>query len=212
MSLGNVVILGDSYSTFEGYVPSGYAIYYFKNEGATDVRDVTETWWYRLIKETDSKLILNDSWSGSTVCHTGYNNSDVSKTSSFVCRVNKYITDGFFDKNKVDTLFIFGGTNDSWADSPIGEIKFDNWQTEELYSYLPAAAYLISTLKEFLPDTRIIWIINSDLKDAVFEGTIKICEHYGIQHIELKDIDKHCGHPTVKGMEQIKNTVLENLA
>ncbi len=211
MNLGNIVIFGDSYSTFEGFVPSGNAIYYFKNEGATDVRDVKETWWHQLINETDSKLILNDSWSGSTVCNTGYHNSDASETSSFICRVNKYIADGFFEKNQIDTIFVFGGTNDSWADSPIGKMKFEDWKKEELYSYLPAAAYLLKTLKEQLPNTRIIWIVNSDLKDEVYEGTINICEHYSIQHIELKDIDKCCGHPTVKGMGQIKNTVLQNL-
>ena len=31
MSLGNVLIFGDSYSTFEGYVPEGYDVYYYKD-------------------------------------------------------------------------------------------------------------------------------------------------------------------------------------
>lgn len=28
----NVIIFGDSYSTFENFVPSGYAVYYSENE------------------------------------------------------------------------------------------------------------------------------------------------------------------------------------
>ena len=54
MKLNNVLIFGDSYSTFDGYIPKGYATYYssiFREE--TDVRAVEDTWWYPLIKEPD---------------------------------------------------------------------------------------------------------------------------------------------------------------
>lgn len=33
----NLIIIGDSYSTFEGYIPEGYAFYYSSKAG-TDVR------------------------------------------------------------------------------------------------------------------------------------------------------------------------------
>ena len=84
MSLGNVLIFGDSYSTFKGFIPQGYVDYY-RPEGnpKTDLLHVEETWWHRLITKTESTLLLNDSWSGSTVCNTGYN-GDCSKTNSFI--------------------------------------------------------------------------------------------------------------------------------
>ena len=89
MNFKNVLIFGDSYSTFEGYIPNGFAVYYSKTgSGETDVRNVEETWWYPLIKETDSRLIQNNSWSGSTICYSGYQ-GDCSETSSFICRLNK---------------------------------------------------------------------------------------------------------------------------
>lgn len=57
MDLKNVLIFGDSYSTFEGYIPNGFAIYYSKTEGGeTDVRAVEDTWWYPLIKRPIQSL------------------------------------------------------------------------------------------------------------------------------------------------------------
>ena len=68
-SFGNVVIFGDSYSTFSGYVPDGYICYYGSELCKTDVTIVEETWWHQLIEETNANLLLNDSWSGSTIKH-----------------------------------------------------------------------------------------------------------------------------------------------
>ena len=75
MKLGNVMIFGDSYSTYAGYIPKGYAVYYSGHrENPPDVFDVNNTWWGRLLQATDSSLVENNSWSGSTIGYTGYNN------------------------------------------------------------------------------------------------------------------------------------------
>ena len=213
MNLKNVLIFGDSYSTFSGYIPHGYDCYYSAEEYGTGVCLVEQTWWHQLIKETDSNLILNDSWSGSTICHTGYENSDCSKTSSFVCRLDKYISEGFFEKNRIDTVFVFGGTNDSWAGSPIGELKFSDWNESDLFSFLPAICCFFDKLKRVLTDNaRIVCIVNSDLNPQVTNGMITACKHFGVECIKLENIDKFDGHPTVKGMSEIKSTVIENLS
>lgn len=211
MNLGNVLIFGDSYSTFEGYIPKGYNVYYRTIDGKTDVRAVEETWWYQLIKETDSNLVLNDSWSGSTVCHTGWEGVDCSKTSSFICRLNKYKENGFFKQNKIDTVFVFGATNDSWIGVPPGELKFDNFEEKELFSFLPAVAYFLKTLREVLPDSRIVYVINHELRPEFEEGIKKASQEFGVQSIEIGNIDKQCGHPSVKGMSQIKDVLLKEI-
>lgn len=59
-------ILGDSISTFEGYVPSGNATYYPK----ATVTAVTHTWWKKLIDALEMELDVNNSWSGSRVTTT----------------------------------------------------------------------------------------------------------------------------------------------
>lgn len=59
VNLGNLFIMGDSYSTFEGYVPDPYEVYYSKSTAEnTDVNSVEQTWWMRLISCTKSKEAL----------------------------------------------------------------------------------------------------------------------------------------------------------
>lgn len=62
-------ILGDSISTYAGYIPSGNANYYTgSNAGVSSVND---TWWKKLIDALGMTLNLNNSWSGSRVTTTG---------------------------------------------------------------------------------------------------------------------------------------------
>jgi len=211
MKLGNFVIFGDSYSTFRGWIPEGYATYYYAEGGATDVRRVEETWWHQVIGETGANLLLNDSWSGSTVCYTGYEKVDCSETSSFIFRLNRLIDQGFFEKNKVDSVVIFGGTNDNWAESPMGELQYSGWQKQDLYAFLPAICCFMDKLKSVLPDANMVWIINTELRDDVVDGLKEACAHYGVPTIELRDLDKVSGHPTILGMQQIRDQVLEAL-
>ena len=209
-NIGNVFILGDSYSTFEGYIPEGYSPFYTKDAEYTNVNDVKDTWWHRLLSETESNLVRNSSWSGTTICHTGYNGEDYCEI-SFTGRFDKLANDGYFEKNKIDTFFLFGGTNDSWADSPIGKMLHSDWTKEDLYNVLPAIGYIFSRINEVLKDTRIICIINSELKSVITDALKDTATRYGVECVMLKDIDKIEGHPTILGMEQIKNQVLDVL-
>ena len=221
--MGNLFILGDSYSTFEGGIPQGYATYY-KGVGPyyrtkvgeavdpkTDVCSLEQTWWYQFIQETDSNLLLNCSWSGTTVCHTGYNGVDACNK-SFIARLDCLIEQGYFRENRVDTLILFGGTNDSWAKSPLGELMYSNWKKEDLYSVLPAIGYLLYRLVESLPQTKLLCVINTKLRNEIAEGFVTACEHYGVDYVILRDVDKISGHPTILGMEQIKEQILDRLA
>lgn len=63
-----VSILGDSVSTFEGYNPEGYTVYYDKamNE-KNGLRSVSDTWWARVNESLDAQLCVNNSYSGSKV-------------------------------------------------------------------------------------------------------------------------------------------------
>lgn len=211
MTFGNVVIFGDSYSTFNGHIPEGYASYYFGDQGATDVRRVEETWWHQLMDETNSNLLLNNSWSGSTICHLGYNNVDCSKINSFIYRLEQLRENGFFETNKVDTVFVFGGTNDSWSNDPLGEMKFDAWTKEDLFCVLPAISYFVALLKETVPQADIICLVNTELKEEIGAMFREVGERFGVRTIHFDDIDKIGGHPTIKGMKQIKDRILREL-
>lgn len=62
-----ISILGDSISTFNGYIPDGNATYY----PSGTVTQVTDTWWKKLIDALGMTLNVNNSWSGSRVTTTG---------------------------------------------------------------------------------------------------------------------------------------------
>jgi hypothetical protein len=177
---------------------------YVLNE--SDVTKVEETWWHDLANE-NGKLVLNCSWSGTTICNTGYDGSDNSRI-SFIARFEKLFANGFFEENKIDTFLLFGGTNDSWSDAPLGEPMRSGWKTEDLYNVLPAFSYLMEQLTAKLQDAKIYCIINDGLKDEITDFYKSVCEEKGIDYIELCGIEKFDGHPTIDGMRQIKEQVL----
>ena len=96
-----VSVLGDSYSTFTGHNPEGYAPFYPNDRN--DVVKVEQTWWDLYIKAMGYELEANNSWGGTTICNTGYGRMDSSK-SAFNSRVDML--------GNPDIIFIFGGTND----------------------------------------------------------------------------------------------------
>jgi hypothetical protein len=198
----SVSVLGDSYSTFEGAIPKGNAIWYFKrnNPNQTDVNRVEQTWWSLLIADKGWKLEMNNSFSGSTICNTGYNKDDYSDR-SFTKRMDNL--------GNPDIIFIFGATNDSWAHSPIGEYKYDDITTDDLWSFRPAMAKMLAWMKERYAQSDIYFLLNDGLSNDINTSVKTICEHYGVKCIELHQIDKMAGHPSVKGMQQIAEQVAE---
>ena len=62
----NISILGDSISTFSGYIPSGNEAF-FPN---SFINNVDQTWWKSVINKNSLSLLLNNSWSGSRVTNT----------------------------------------------------------------------------------------------------------------------------------------------
>ncbi len=200
----NVFIMGDSYSTYKGYIPQGYHAYYGDDrQDDPVVRGVDKTWWRIFESENDIKIVLNDSFSGSTVCNTV--RETLSVDSSFVSRIDKYINEGFFAQNDIDTMIVFGGTNDSWINSPIGTLKYGEWTADDLKYVLPAFCYLINKAKNVVG--RLLIILNTGLKDEITDGFAAACENYGVAYLRLENIDKQKGHPTELGMRQIAEQV-----
>ncbi len=197
----SVSVLGDSYSTFEGFITprTNYTWYYASPDRKnTDVSDVKQTWWHRVVTARGWRLCTNNSFSGSTICNTGYRGEDYSDR-SFITRMDNL--------GCPDIIFIFGATNDSWAGAPIGEYKYDGITPAELYTFRPAMARLLSYVKDRYPSTEIYFLLNDGLKEEINTSVKTICSHYGVRCIELKGIDKQSGHPTVKGHAQIAGQV-----
>lgn len=202
--INKISILGDSYSTFSGYLdPSTNATWYPDAKKQNDVVKVEQTWWYPLVQELGATIEKNNSFSGATVCTTGYNGAN-STYSAFISRMNNL-------GNSPDLIIIMGGTNDSAANSPIGEFKYSGWTDNDLKSFRPAFAKMLDYLTKNYPDAIILNVINSDLKADITNSQTTICTYYMVDCLQLVNINKQNGHPSINGMAAIKKQILDKI-
>lgn len=197
-----LAVLGDSYSTFAGFIPKGNACWYNSpaDHKRTDVTKVEQTWWWQVANEGGYKLGAIESYSGATICNTGYRDEDYSDR-SFVTRCTNL--------GNPDIILICGATNDSWANAPIGDYKYANWKRVDLYFFRPAMAKMLNDVKLHYPNVEVYFILNTELKKEINESVLEVCKHYDVPVIELVDIDKKSSHPSVKGMKSIALQVLK---
>lgn len=201
-----ISIFGDSYSTFEGYIPSTHEPWYapegspFCKAPNNDVTKVEQTWWWKVIDRVGGKLEVNNSWSGSTVGYYGYQNENY-QPRSFNTRV-AYL-------GEPDVILCCCGTNDSWTGEKVGEYKYANWTENDMWYFRPAMARLVSTIRTNYPQAELYIIINSELKPEHTETMQTVARHYGVKSVLLHDIDKQQGHPSQKGMAAIADQVVE---
>lgn len=199
-----LVILGDSYSTYQGYNPEGYEVYY-PNDGIMDVDSVKKTWWHRLITKHHMQLLKNDSWSGSTVSTSV--RKEHPAEASFLVRMRDTL-DG---EDKPEVIILFGGTNDSWMNNPVGQNQYADWTEEEDGMTLPAFGHLFRFAKEQNPDALVICVVNTELLPEIEAGLEEACAHEKIVCVKLRDIEKKWGHPTAAGMKAIAEQISEAL-
>lgn len=199
-----VSVVGDSYSTFDGFMvdtTAGISYYDEADTRGTGVTDYKQTWWGMFINKQKCMLEYNNSRGGTTICNTGYDGADYSdKSLSTRCK----------NIGRPDIIFVFGGTNDSWAGSPLGEYKYSGWTADDLKNFRPAFAYMLDYLIKHNPNAKIYNITNTrgTIGADIQDSQIAICEHYGITNIVLSSIDMTNGHPTAAGMEAIYNQII----
>lgn len=201
----SVSILGDSYSTFKGYIPDHQLSYYPRPETVADVLSVEDTWWNMLAKRRNLRILINDSYSGATVCN--HVREELPPESAFIVRMKESLSSQGIRNEKPDIIFIFGCTNDNVLQRNVGEVKFENWSEEDLWSVLPAYCYLLDYVKNQNPDALIVTILNDTLKPQLMDGMVYAAKHYHALCVELKEIDKSSRHPTQRGMVQICDQV-----
>lgn len=207
-----VSIIGDSISSFNGYIPSGYSWHYPCADGS--VTRVEQTWWHQLIykKMSDAILDVNMSYAGSAVANSDEAASGTRKdawcNNSYVQR---YIRLGGI--GQPDIVLIHGGTND-WAHSdfcplypgsadcrnaeapPAGILKtiFDTADAadnrEEIESlahndFCSAYIKLLCLIRNQYPDAKIVCIIGDYLSEGIEKSIIAIADHYGAKYIDL---------------------------
>ena len=110
-------VIGDSISTFKGWIPAGYSAHYPAADGTLTL--VSETYWYRLAHDymKDCEFDTNIAFSGSTVTNTTDENYKARYGSASNAWFKKDFTTRFAECGgcgRPDIIVIHGGTND-WA-------------------------------------------------------------------------------------------------
>ena len=200
------VVLGDSYSTFAGYMKPSSNDSWYPSTVENNVHNVEETWWYLFAREYGCTLKQNNSYSGSTICYNGYGTgTSDGKTTSFCIRGENL--------ESSDLILIFGGTNDAWVhhdtgDDTLGQFKYADWTETDKETMRPALAYLLDYLQHHHIGTRIVFILNTGLGTDYSDSIKTICGHYDVDVLELANISKTNSHPNTDGMVAIKNQLI----
>ena len=202
-------ILGDSYSTYEGYVePDSNAVFPYGDIGLTGPEQM---WWWRVADSTEWLLERNNSFSGSLICNM--NASNYYGPYSFIRRMNNL--------GNPNVIFILGGTNDVWNDAPFGDYVYSDWTEEQLCSFRPALAYLFDNLKHRYPNAKLYFLLETnpcpggidvETRLNLIESVHRIAYHYRVECFDLYDIRKTQWHPDARGQKDIADQVLEYLA
>ena len=191
-----VSVIGDSISTFRGYIPYGYSTYYPRTDGT--FISVADMYWHQLIYKhmTNARLERNIAYSGSWVT-----NASASK--------NTYFARRFINQNGVgdaDIVIIHGGTND-WNKNQVDlvsglGIRATSGPTDAQLAPLFAAAdaattraeiealndttfceayiKLIKLILERNPETKIVCLIGDYLGVGVQQATHKMAAHFPV--------------------------------
>ncbi len=201
----SLVLLGDSYTTFAGYIPEGNTVFYPRPEAVPDVTDVEMTWWKQLIHMRNLRLLCNESSSGTTIS-TRVREVHTPKD-AFISRMKRVLGPEGVNGEKPELILIMGGTNDSWIGNEAGALQFENWTEETLLQVLPAACYMLDYITAHNPSAAILFVLNTGLREEIADGLVAACKYYGVKVLCLHDISKQSGHPDVEGMKQIAHQI-----
>lgn len=227
-------ILGDSISTFEGWIPEGCSVFYPLHGNVTKV---SQTWWKRLIDDTGMELCSNGSSSGSTCVGDSLCIDDP----KYGCSGYRISLLAGQQGKMPDVIIIYMGTNDLLSDIPLGDNdgtrlveegmigNFSDAYTlilDKLESDYPIAQIYCCTLaavgdwgtdRPFVPFVNGLGLTSEDYSKQIR----LIAENRGIAVIDLLN----CGieidnmdvltldgvHFTPEGMEYVERAVLSGM-
>lgn len=224
-------IIGDSISTFMGYNPKGYSLYY---SGETciisGVKNVEDTWWSRVINYFDGDLLINNSFSGSLVTKLPWLNE------LFPSACSDERTNGLHkEESTPDIILIFMGVND-WANGVLtktSDLKRSN--SIDLQVFEDAYASMLTKLKDNYPSSEIccltlgetcmssdpnykfpysyggthVEVYNEIIRNLMISFKCTLVDVYK-RHIPYDTLDGF--HPNLDGMETLASLVIEELA
>ena len=216
-----VSILGDSISTFEGFNPQGYSVYYdAEMQAENGLKSVEDTWWMQVIRALGGTLCVNDSYSGSRVSGKAFPSAAVSGERLGNLRIGT---------TEPDVILVYLGCNDygygvkiSWErmglhfanakkDLNLFEDAYDE-MTKQLKARYPRARIVCGTLMCTAVKHRPGWtfpesIFETDLaeyNDTIRKMTAKngcLLADLAAEGLRYETLDG--AHPTAEGHRMI---------
>ena len=222
-------ILGDSISTLEGYSePRNAAFYDTEKKLASGVFAPSYTWWGKVIDRLGGTLLVNNSFSGSTVCWR-----PAFEIASYACsdkRTSALGRDGI----SPDVIMVYMGTNDWGSGFRIAPNEHIRTTAEDRSWFLGAYKVMLEKLRRNYPHAE-IWCFTLSVSCCSAEPAFAFPYYYGGIHMEeycnaIRTAAKEYGcrvidlyqnahpydtidkfHANASGMETLANSVLESL-
>ena len=142
-----VSILGDSISTFEGFNPEGYAVYYDKEKQAKNgLESVNDTWWAKVIKALDGELCVNNSYSGSRVSGADFPSTNNMKRLEALKK----------EDCSPDYILINMGTNDFGYGVKIAKSNYYSVVKPDCRYFLYAYDIMLKNIMSLYPNAKIV--------------------------------------------------------
>ena len=230
---GKVIsILGDSISTFAGYIPvaDGFNLEHLARYPQNDLlTDVDETWWMQVISELEAKLGINDSWRGATV--SGATPVTTGTTGENAAMSNLTRIQNLGANGTPDVILFYGGTNDLAHVPKVGSFNPDiaptivDLITKKWDNLAEAYVHTLLRLRHYYPNAIIMAMLPTYTKSYYSTNKLaqanavlaQICDYYDVPYVDLRD----CGitsanlpdgiHPDANGMDYITQAVLDAL-
>lgn len=142
MNMRFVSIMGDSISTFEGYNPAGYSVFYDEyNAKRNGMKSVYDTWWAKVNQFLHAYICVNNSFSGSKVSGYEFPSASCNQRTSLL-HINEYFP---------DLILIYIGFNDFGSG-----IKITTDLSEDMSCFFESYCNMLKKIKNNYPKSRII--------------------------------------------------------
>lgn len=189
---GKVSLIGDSISTYKGYIYDDGKTYYPNG----NILAVEDTYWMKLITSSNAELEVNASYSGSCVANT--------RPAPYPSLCDRIPLIG-----NPDTVVIALGTNDSADNVDLGTFDYDV-DVNDLDESKFRNAYIkgIKMIQSSHPDATIICVALR-MRDGYRESIKSIAKFYGLLYVEAQTYDSDDSkHPsTPYAMSQIASAI-----
>ena len=183
-------VLGDSISTFQGIVPSGYAYFY----PIGDVTQASQMWWDILAKNTGMQRLKIAAWSGSS-CHGNGTSTTNASAGCSTARVNA-LKNG---DTVPDIVICYIGINDFGPENtPVGDWLPKNNIPEDssnVATFSKAYCIMVDKIMKTYPKARVFCctLVNTgrETKDQVEPNVYPTKNNAGVTLDQYNDVIKN---------------------